>query len=77
MSNYEVAASFRFILAVVVFAAIVFGGSWMLVSCAFEHDRKASIEKCRALGTDPDDMIYIKNEHYLCVTKDGRVVGRT
>lgn len=67
----------RFLLFFVLLITLIGGGAWLWVDHVFEEARKTSVEKCKSLGTDPADMIYLRNEHYLCVTKDGRVVGRT
>ncbi len=67
----------RGIVGALLIIIVVVGGSLLIVNVVYGNAREKSIDKCRALGTDPEDMIYIRNEHYLCVTKDGRVVGRT
>lgn len=61
----------KLIIGVVLLVVMVLGGSFLMVSWAFNTDMRNAEERCAALGAEPR---YTYQTRYLCVTPDGRIV---
>lgn len=57
--------------------ALGIGGILVLSYKVAEAGWEQAADVCRQAGTEPDDMVHLRNGHYLCVTPDGRIVART
>lgn len=60
----------KFVIGILIFVVLAFGGSWLLVDWAFKTDMRNATEFCAQWGAQPS---YTHRTHGVCVLPDGRV----
>lgn len=65
----------RFVLGMLAFLLLVGWGSWELIEWGMERDAQRAERYCAVLGAA--SVEYVGDGHYLCLSADGRVLGRS